>query len=206
MLVTLVALVHSAVTVRDQVGRSQLKWLLAGITSFVFVGVGGWLVSSYIFPETMANGNWLITTIGWFLLPVCLAIAITRYRLFDIDVIIRRTLVYGTLTATLALVFFGGVTLLQAVFGAISSQESEASIVISTLVLAALFNPLRKRVQDFIDRRFFRKKFDAERTLAAFASTQRNETDLESVSAHLLGVVNDTMQPESVSLWLKRAN
>jgi hypothetical protein len=206
MLVTLVALIHSAVTVRDPVGRNQLKWLLAGITSFVFVGVGGWLVSSYLFPETMANGNWLITTIGWFLLPVCLAIAITRYHLFDIDVIIRRTLVYGALTATLALVFFGVVTLLQVVFNVISSQKSEASIVISTLVIANLFNPLRKRVQDFIDRRFYRKKYDAERTLAAFASTQRNETDLESISAHLLGVVGDTMQPESVSLWLKRAN
>jgi len=92
MLVTLVSLAHTALTVRDPVGRSQFKWMLAGIISFVFIGIGGWLVSSYLFPDTMAQGNWLLTSIGWFLLPLCLAIAITRYRLFDIDLIIRRTL------------------------------------------------------------------------------------------------------------------
>jgi hypothetical protein len=203
MLVTVIALGHSAWKVRDPVGRSQFKWMLAGIFSFVFLGIGGWLVSSYLFPDTMQGGNWLLTTIGWFLLPLCLAIAITRYRLFDIDVIIRKTLVYGVLTISLALIFFGGVALLQSLFSAVSGQQSAISVVVSTLAIAALFNPLRKRVQDFVDRRFYRKKYNAEQTLARFAAVARDETDIEQLSAELVSVVQETMQPESVVLWLR---
>jgi hypothetical protein len=203
MVVTIIALAHSAWKVRDPVGRSQFKWMLAGIFSFVFLGIGGWLVSSYLFPESMEGGNWLLTTIGWFLLPLCLAIAITRYRLFDIDVIIRKTLVYGILSGMLALVFFGGVALLQSLFSAVSGQQSAISIVLSTLAIAALSNPLRRWVQDFIDRRFYRKKYNAEQALARFAAAARDETDLEQLSAELLAVVQETMQPKSVTLWLK---
>jgi hypothetical protein len=203
MLVTLVSLVHSAVTVRDPMGRSQFKWMLAGISSFVFIGVGGWLVSAYLFPDTMQQGNWLLTTIGWFLMPICLAIAITRYRLFDIDVIIRKTLVYGLLSLLLGLVYYGGVTLLQGLLSDLSNQQSPFSIVISTLVIAALFNPLRRRIQDFIDRRFYRKKYDAEKALAKFAAAARSETDLALLTAELVHVVQDTLQPEGLSLWTK---
>ena len=203
MLVTIIALVHSAWKVRDPVGRSQFKWMLAGIFSFVFLGIGGWLVSSYLFPETMEEGNWLLTTLGWFLLPLCLAIAITRFRLFDIDLIIRKTLVYGILTATLALVFFGGVTLLQSLFQSVSGQQSAISIVISTLTIYFLFSPMRKRIQNGIDRRFFRKKYNAEQSLARFAARAREETDIEQLSAELVAVVEETMQPDAVIFWLK---
>jgi hypothetical protein len=159
MLVTLVAMIHTAITVRDPVGRSQLKWMLVGIGSFVFIGIGGWLVSAYLFPETMDSGNWLITTIGWFLLPVCLAIAITRYRLFDIDLIIRRTLIYGALSTTLALVYFGRGGILQGLLVILTGESrSEIVTVVTTLMIAALFSPLRRRIQHDIDRRFYRKR------------------------------------------------
>jgi hypothetical protein len=202
MLVTVIALAHSAWKVRDPVGRSQFKWLLAGVFSFVFLGIGGWLVSSYLFPETMAQGNWLLTTIGWFLLPLCLAIAITRYRLFDIDIIIRRTLQYSLLTGLLALVFFGSVALLQRIFSSISGQSSAVAIVLSTLGIYVLFNPLRQKVQAFIDRYFYRKKYNAQKTLDAFAVAAHRETDLEALSTELVRVVEETVQPEQVSILL----
>jgi hypothetical protein len=204
MLITAVSLVHSFLKVRDPVGRSQLKWMVAGVFSFVFLGVGGWFVSAYLFPSTMSAGNWLTTTIGWFLLPLCLAIGITRYRLFDIDVIIRKTLVYSLLSGLLALVFFGSVTLLQQVFGRLSGTEnSPIAIVLSTLAIAALFTSLRVRVQDFIDRRFYRQKYNAEQALAEFALTARSENDLVQLSSRLTATVQDTLQPEAVSLWIK---
>jgi hypothetical protein len=204
MLVTLVAMIHTGITVRDPVGRSQLKWMLVGIGSFVFIGIGGWLVSAYLFPETMDSGNWLLTTIGWFLLPVCLAIAITRYRLFDIDLIIRRTLVYGALSTTLALVYFGGVVLLQGLLVILTGESRSAIVtVVTTLMIAALFSPLRRRIQHDIDRRFYRKRFDAQKTLTNFAASLREEVDLKELSERLVGVVEDTLQPEHASLWMR---
>lgn len=203
MLVTLVAMIHTGITVRDPVGRTQLKWMWVGILSFVFVGVGGWLVSSYLFPETMAEGNWLITSIGWFLLPVCLAIAITRYRLFDIDVIIRRTLVYGALTTTLALIYLGGVVVLQGVLSPITGQShTEIVTVITTLAVAALFTPLRKRIQHDIDRRFYRRRYNTEQVMAEFARMARNETDQDALVDQVVNIVEATMQPEHAGLWL----
>jgi ADP-ribosylglycohydrolase len=138
-------------------------------------------------------------------IPIATGIAILRYRLYDIDRIINRTLVYGSLTATLAVVYFGGVATTQATFRALTGQQEQPqlAIVVSTLIIAALFNPLRRRIQSFIDRRFYRRKYDAAQTLAAFSAKLRDETDLEALNSELVGVVRETMQPAHVSLWLR---
>jgi hypothetical protein len=143
--------------------------------------------------------------IGLMGIPVAIGIAILRYRLYDIDVVINRTLVYGSLTLMLALVYYGGVTATQALLRTLTSQEQLPQLVVvaSTLVIAALFNPLRRRIQSFIDRRFYRRKYDAAKTLEAFSAKLRDETDLEALHNNLVGVVRETMQPAHVSLWLR---
>jgi hypothetical protein len=137
--------------------------------------------------------------------PIFTGVAIARYRLYDIDIVINRTLVYGALTAALVAVYFGGVSTLQALFRALTGQEQQPqlAIVVSTLAIAALFDPLRRRIQSFIDRRFYRRKYNAQKTLEAFSSKLRDETDLEALSGDLEGVVRETMQPAHVSLWLR---
>jgi hypothetical protein len=136
-------------------------------------------------------------------LPTSIGISVLKYRLYDIDLIINRALVYGPLTATLAAIYYGGIVLSQKVFLLMIGQESTFAVVASTLAIAALFNPLRRRVQAFVDRRFYRRKYDAAKTLVAFNSRLREETDLDALTGEVLGVVRETMQPEHASLWLR---
>jgi hypothetical protein len=128
---------------------------------------------------------------------------VLRSHLFDIDVLINRTLVYGSLTTVLVALYFGGIVLLQQLFMALTSEQSTLAVVASTLLIAALFTPLRRRIQSFIDKRFYRRKYDARKTLEAFSAKLRNETDLNALSGDLVGVVRETMQPAHVSLWLR---
>jgi hypothetical protein len=192
---------------QDRVIRAQVSWVALGIG----ITMGGTLVAYLLEYTGVINVNALnsplAVIISWpvaLALPICMAIAVLRYRLFDIDVIIRKTLLYAVLTALLALVYFGCVVLLQGLFEALTQQGSPLSIVASTLIIAVLFSPLRRRVQDSIDRRLYRKKYDAAQTLTAFAQTARNETNLDQLTIALLDAVQETMQPEQVSLWLSR--
>jgi len=136
-------------------------------------------------------------------IPIAIAIAILRYRLYDIDVIIRKTLVYAVLSGLLALVYFGIVALLQTLFESATGESSPIAIVFSTLIIAVLFNPLRQRVQAFIDRRFYRSKYNAALILSHFAQTARDEVDMKALTAELVSVVQETMQPDQIDLWLR---
>ncbi len=197
--------------------RQQTKWAVAGFAGFVLVAGGTWAITYAIFPAVFPSlQHQSATTLiynftyrqiqnfGFLALPVCFGIAILRYRLFDIDLLIRRTLQYSLLSGLLALVYFGLIIVLQSAFTAITGQQqNEFVTVLSTLAIAALSLPLRRRVQDVIDRRFYRKKYDAAKVLAEFAATARDEVELDKLTARLVEVVDETMQPESVSLWLK---
>jgi len=204
-ILSIISLIHSGFTQRDSVSRAQMRW---AVTSFVF-GLGLFMLTfpvafNWITNPALINILVVIPNIGFVVIGTGLAIAVLRYRLYDIDVIIRKTLVYAVLTALLALVYFGLVILLQSAFEAISGQESPIVIIISTLVIAALFTPLRRRVQAVIDRRFFRKKYDAQQVLAQFAQTARDETDMDVLTAELVRVVRETMQPAAIDLWLQK--
>ena len=199
------ALIHNWLTSREPIARAQLRWMTLGL------GAGLGIPFLILLGVLLTNGtlSGLAADILWLMLlvPISLAIAITRYRLFDIDLIIRRTLQYSLLSGLLALVYFGSVVVLQRIFTALTGQgQNQLVAVVSTLAIAALFAPLRRRVQDAIDRRFYRKKYDAAKTLAAFAATCRDETDLDKLTASLIAVVQETMQPEHVSLWLKKSD
>ena len=197
-------LIHNAFTMRDDVSRAQMRWGLGGF----IIGFGTlalmFLAGTFGLFELSPDIFGLIFTTAITVMGSMIAVAILRYRLFDIDIIIRKTLIYAALTIALALVYIGGVIFLQNLFEAISGQQSPLAIVISTLVIAALFNPLRQRIQNAIDRRFYRRKYDAEKTLEAFAKTARDETDLDALRDDLVRVVQDSMQLEQVGLWLAK--
>jgi hypothetical protein len=191
--------------------RQQTKWVVFGFA----IGIVGFVltilladiflppailqsqVAAVLFANTIVSGF-------IFLIPLSIAIAILRSRLFDIDVVINRTLVYGSLSALLAGIYFVCVLAAQSIIQAFTGQANTPSIVIvaSTLLVAGLFMPLRRRLQSFIDRRFYRAKYDAQKTLAAFGASLRTETNLDGLTRQLVGVVEETMQPEYVSLWL----
>jgi hypothetical protein len=187
------------------VERQQIKWLLY-VGPLFFIAAGLHVGFYYFWLTERSWGLWasyLLVAVGGLSGPMAIGIAILRYRLYEIDLIINRTLVYGSLTAILVALYFVGIVVLQRVFVLLTGQKSTLAIVASTLVIAALFNPLRRRIQAFIDRRFYRRKYDARKTLEAFSAQLRDETDLEALSDDLLGVVRETMQPAHVSLWLR---
>jgi hypothetical protein len=195
----------------DSQTRQQLK-----VVAFFLVTVGSvfmlFELTNQLFYPDLANlwDGWLyiymaLLVLLWVGLPTAIGVAVLRYRLYNIDFLIRRTLVYSLLTAVLGLVYFGLITLLQNLFHAMSGEQPEIVIVITTLVIAALFSPLRLGLQNAIDRRFYRRKYDAEQALASFSALAREEVDLEEIRARLLEVVQETVQPEHASLWLKPA-
>jgi hypothetical protein len=203
-----VAQAYRYARVSDAAQRQQTKWVVFGVA----VAVMGVLATIFtvgaavdLRPEAVGQRMLSMLLMDAFMLsiPIAIGIAVLRSRLFDIDVVINRTLVYGSLTAMLVAVYVGSIVVLQGLLGALTGQESQLAIVASTLAVAALFNPLRRRIQGFIDRRFYRRKFDAAKTLEAFSARLRNETNLDALSGDLVGVVRETMQPAHVSLWLR---
>jgi hypothetical protein len=186
------------------VERQQIKWFVYAAAATI-CGI----VLAYMIPDTIDTPLWFDRA-GFALniavtpaIPVSIGIAILRYRLYEIDTLINRTLVYGSLTVTLIALYFGAIVVLQRVFVALTGQQSTLAVVASTLLIAALFTPLRRRIQSFIDRRFYRKKYDARKTLEAFSARLRDETDLQALNGELTRVVRETMQPAHVSLWLR---
>lgn len=185
--------------------RQQLMW-------FAFAAVmmiGGFSVAlvAFLLPFSywINEIGWFLGFLGFFFFPIAVGIAILRYRLYDIDFIINRALVYGALTVSLAVVYFGGVVGLQRLFSPLTGGSNQLATVASTLVIAALFSPLRRRIQVVVDRRFYRRKYDAAKTLEAYSAKLRDETNLDALGDDILTVVRDTMQPEHISLWLKPA-
>jgi hypothetical protein len=203
-----VAQVYRYVRDSDRSQRLQTKWVVFGVavavagtlTTIFTVGAAVDLPPKDVGPRMLSM---LLMDVFVLSIPLSIGVAVLRARLFDIDVVINRTLVYGSLTVLMVLVYFGGVTATQTLFRYLTGQQSTLAIVTSTLLIAALFNPLRQRIQAFIDRRFYRRKYNARKTLQTFSVKLRDETDLEALNAELIEVVRETMQPAYISLWLR---
>jgi hypothetical protein len=178
--------------------RQQIKWVAYGVALFALAVI---VASAWPSLDGTLLGGALFL-VGFLAIPTAMAVAILQYRLYDIDVVINRTLVYTVLTTVLGFLYFGSIALFQTVLIVLTGQASELAVVASTLLIAALFNPLRRRTQSLVDRRFYRGKYDAAKTLEAFGASLREETDLGQLNEHLLTVVRETMQPEHASLWL----
>ncbi len=188
--------------------QQQTKWVFYGSSIVLLINLGKVLLAEIFSaldqPGSLYEvGNSTLFTLVTLLIPLSFGMAMARSHLWDIDIIINRTLVYGALTASLALVYFGLIFALQSLLRGLINQNNDVAIVVSTLAIAALFQPLRRRIQNIIDRRFYRRKYDAARTLAAFSATLRNEVDLDQLREDLVAVVEETMQPTFVSLWLR---
>lgn len=204
----LAAQVYRYRRVSNALQRQQTRWVLAGLLGpisvsvifFVFVNDPAASDREAVGVELLLRVINVLLALCW---PVSIVIAILRYRLWDIDLLINRALVYGALTAILALVYLSSVVVLQQLLVPLTGQESDVAIVASTLAIAALFQPLRRRIQALIDRRFFRRKYDAVKIVQAFGTRLRDEADLSAVSDDLLAVVEETLQPVHVSLWLR---
>ena len=184
--------------------RQQLKWLAYAIgflgTTVVIIGL---LNTQVLHNPLLDIAVGVVDIVGVAAVPAAIGVAILRYRLYEIDLLINRTLVYGSLTVTLIALYFGGIVVLQRLFVSLTGQQSTLAVVASTLLIAALFTPLRRRIQSFIDRRFYRSKYDARKTLEAFSAKLRDRTDLEVLTSELVGVIREAMQPAHVSLWLR---
>jgi hypothetical protein len=187
------------------VARLQLKWVVYGVTLAASTALVVEVVFANFVPVLYLAGTFVLS-LAVVLIPAGMGVAMLRYRLYDIDLVINRTLVYGSLTTTLLVVYFGGVAGLQRLLAPVVGQDGQLAVVASTLAIAGLFNPLRRRVQAIVDRGFYRSKYDARETLEAFTGRLRDETDLDVLGKDLVSVVRNTMQPEHVSLWLKQAN
>ncbi len=183
--------------------RQQIEWFVYAVALVVGAAIVAYPVADAMGSAWLKEIGFVVFIVGVMSIPVSMGIAITRYRLYGIDIIINRTLVYAPLTATLVALYFGIVVLLQMLFVALTGEKSTIAVVASTLAIAALFNPLRSRIQGFVDRRFYRSKYDAAKTLEAFSVPLRDETDLDELSDDLVEVVRETMQPPHVSLWLR---
>jgi PAS domain S-box-containing protein len=201
----LIAAASLLVRLRRSIGvkRQQVKWFAYAVAVLATSAILAYVVSESVRVVWLEWVSFMLVIASVVGLPVAVGIAILRYRLYNIDLLLNRTLVYGALTAVLAAVYFGIIVLFQALFRAFTGQESQLAVVVSTLAIAALFTPLRLRIQSFIDRRFYRRKYDARKTLEAFSAKLRIETDLDALSSDLIEVIRETMQPTRVSLWLK---
>jgi hypothetical protein len=185
------------------VERQQIKWFTYSGVVASSAALLTYTVSEPIGALWLKWVGYVVMQVALIGMPISMGIAIKRYRLYEIDLIINRTLVYGSLSATLVALYFGGIVVLQRLFVLLTGQQSTLAVVASTLLLAALFQPLKRRLQSIIDRRFYRRKYDGRRTLEAFSAQLRNETDLDALSDDLVGVVTETMQPAQMSLWLR---
>jgi len=201
---TIISMIHAGFTQRDTVSRAQMRWVIGG-----FVVAMGFALLTFLsafqivtapFWSDLLSGG---LDLAFPIIGLSLAVAVLRYRLFDIDVIIRRTLTYALVTLLLGLVYFGSITLLQTVIIRVTGEESTLAIVITTLLIAALFSPVRSRVQTIVDKRFFRSKYDAQQTLDTFSQYLQDEVDLDQMTTRLVSVVESTLQPSHMAVWVK---